>query len=134
MKLGLIGAGNWGRNHLRTFALMPEISLTVCDTNEQSLAVAKREHPRISITQDVHTLISDTDAVVIASPANTHFAFAREALLARKPTFVEKPLALRPEHGEELVELAEAHGQVLMVGHLLLFHPAVQRLGALIGS
>jgi predicted dehydrogenase len=72
------------------------------------------------------------DAVVIATPAETHYALARQALLAGKDAFVEKPLTLRCEEAEKLTALAESQGRILMVGHLLEFHPAITRLNELI--
>ncbi len=125
MKVGLIGAGNWGRNILRTLAELGVLGGVAEASGELRQRIAA-EHPGTRVYADHRELLcSDIPAVAIATPVATHYPIAREALLAGKDVFVEKPLALRAAEAEELVELARARGRVLMVGHLLLYQPAI---------
>ena len=127
--LSVIGAGYWGRNLVRNFSDMGVLKL-VCDSNEELLRSIKNQYPQTDICiafQDVlHR--NDIDAVVIATPAETHFGLAREALLARKHVFVEKPLTLHEKEGEELITIARKNRCTLMVGHLLQYHPIFVKL------
>jgi predicted dehydrogenase len=129
--VGQVGLGYWGPNLLRNFQALPgALVKAVCDLEESALARAKERHPHVICTPDFEELLGDPDiqAIVVASPANTHFNLAKAALEAGKHVFVEKPLALRVNEAETLVRLADEQRLVLMVGHLLLYHPAVARL------
>ncbi len=129
LKIGLIGAGNWGRNHLRVLASLPEIQLVgVCDRDPRVLQRVQTQYPGLYTTPEADDLLRRSDAVVIASSAGSHYNLARRALEQGRPVFVEKPLALDVRQGEELVRLAERQNLVLMVGHLLLFHPGILKL------
>jgi predicted dehydrogenase len=135
--IGMIGLGYWGPNLLRNFNQLPDCRVKVCcDLDPQSLNRAKQQYPRLTITENYKNLISDSelDAIVIVTPAKTHHAFVKEALLHGKHVFVEKPMTLKVEHAEELVQLSEAEDRVLMVGHLMEYHPAVEKLKMLIQS
>ncbi len=135
MKISLIGVGNWGKNHLRVLYSMGEIELAwVCDLSEKLLDRAKKQFPLIKITTDSDKAIKDADAVVIASSAVTHYELAKKAIKAGKHVFVEKPMALSVSGAEELVRLAEEKDVNLMVGHLLLYHPVVQKLKEMISK
>ncbi len=135
MKISLIGVGNWGRNHLRVLYSIPDIELLwVCDLNESLLKRAEQQFPRIKTTKDSDKAIKDADAVVIASSAVTHYQLAKKALEAGKHVFVEKPMALDVTEADELVKLSESKGLVLMVGHLLLYHPVVNKLKEMISG
>ena len=127
--LGLIGAGYWGKNLARNFHELGALAL-VCDSSEAGRATAREIAPGVDTSADFNDAIksSEIDAVAIATPANTHFNLAATALIAGKDVFVEKPLALKVSEGEELKRLAEEHGRILMVGHLLEYHPAVLKL------
>lgn len=125
----ICGIGEWGINHLRTFATLPDVRVAaVCDLNEKALEKAARQFPSVHMTKDAEAAFSKVDAVVVASSAKTHYSLAKRALLAGKHVLVEKPLALEVSHGQELVELAAQMNKVLMVGHLLLYHPALLQL------
>jgi predicted dehydrogenase len=129
MKVAVIGAGNWGQHLVRNFcALLGEGDVLVSDLDEGRLKEAKEHHPGIAVTQDLDGLLTDggLDAVVVATPSATHFALAKQALLAGKHVLVEKPISLRLNEAEELIELADRQGRRLMVDHLLEYHPAVE--------
>jgi predicted dehydrogenase len=132
VKLGVIGAGTWGKNHVRTAAVTPDAELAaVCDTREAVRQAVARQHPTAFVTDDVDALLSRVDAVVIATPATTHAAIARRAVEAGKPCLVEKPFALNVKEAEAVGAAAAARGVPVMAGHLLVFHPAVERLASL---
>ena len=129
LKIGLIGSGNWGRNHLRVLASLKQVQLVgVCDLDPEVLQRVARTYPGVTVTNDARDLLRRVDAVVIASSARSHYALAKQALDHGLSVFVEKPLALKMEQGKELVRLAEQRNRILMVGHLLLFHPGILKL------
>lgn len=133
MKVAVVGSGYWGRNLVRNYAELGAL-YGVCDTNEQSLDAFRQKYPQARYTSNYLDLLGD-DAVrgiVIATPAETHFTLAREALLSGKDVFVEKPLALNVGEAEELRSIAEKGACILMVGHLLQYHSAFIRLKELI--
>jgi len=135
VRVALVGIGAWGRNLARNFALLPEADLGwICDTHPARLADAALNYPHAECTADFARALADPrlDAVVIAASAPAHFPLARQALLAGKDVFVEKPFVLESAHGEELIRLAEERARVLMVGHLLEYHPVVLKLRDLI--
>ncbi|MGC8962837.1 MAG: Gfo/Idh/MocA family protein [Candidatus Bipolaricaulaceae bacterium] len=126
MKVGLIGAGNWGRNLARTLYELEGLG-AIAEIDPETRADLAGIYPDIPIYAHHRELLSASDilAVVIATPAATHYEVAKEALLAGKHVFVEKPLALRTKEAEELLDLARSKGRTLMVGHLLLYQPAI---------
>jgi UDP-2-acetamido-3-amino-2,3-dideoxy-glucuronate N-acetyltransferase len=128
-RVALLGAGRWGRNILRVLSELGEIRC-VHDPDPRALEAVPRELR----APGIEAILDDpgTEGVVIATPPATHHALARAALLARKDVFVEKPLTLDPAEGAEIVDLAERLGRVLMVGHVMLFHPAVLELKSLL--
>ncbi len=129
IKIGLIGAGAWGQNHLRVLGQMGVLA-AVADTSNERLEQIKKDHDGIKTTESYKELLAmpDIDAVVIATPAFTHFKIAEESLAAGKHTFVEKPLSLTKKEGEMLVFDAKRESKLLMVGHLLHYHPAIIEL------
>ncbi|HEX8089246.1 MAG TPA: Gfo/Idh/MocA family oxidoreductase [Blastocatellia bacterium] len=131
--VAIVGAGYWGVNHVRNFYELGSLR-TVCDTSKSSLAKVAEKFPSVQVEQDFKSTLADARVrgVVIATPAETHYRLARAAIEAGKDVLVEKPLTLDADEGERLVELAEKRGSVLMVGHLLEYHPAVLRLRELI--
>lgn len=134
--LGVVGLGNWGPNLLRNFAALPGCTAAICcDRDPAALDRARAQHPGIAATsrfEDV--LAAQVDALVIATPAPTHYDLARAALLAGKHIFVEKPITLDVAQAEDLVRLADERRRILMVGHLLEYHPAVTHLQSLIAT
>ena len=133
--VAVVGSGYWGKNLVRNFAQLGALGL-ICDKNETLVAQFKKQYPEIDVCLAFTDVLSrqEIDSVAIATPAETHFTLAREALLAGKHVFVEKPLALTEEEGQRLVELADQRRLTLMVGHILHYHPAVIKLKQLVGS
>jgi UDP-2-acetamido-3-amino-2,3-dideoxy-glucuronate N-acetyltransferase len=131
--IGLIGIGYWGRNLLRNFHQLGVLR-AVCDSDPSRLSNFREAHPDLLYTTDLSEILKDPqiDAVAIAAPASLHFELARKALEEGKDVFIEKPLALDVNEGAQLVSLAEKQGRILMVGHLLQYHPAILKLKSLI--
>ena len=127
-KVGIVGCGYWGKNLVRVFSEIGSLG-AICDADPARLAELGRSY-NVSRTGRFEEILAmpDIHAVVIAAPAAQHFALAKQALLAGKDVFVEKPLALRVEDGEELLALARQQSRILMVGHLLQYHPAIVAL------
>jgi predicted dehydrogenase len=135
LKVGVIGAGTWGKNHVRAVAGMPEVELiAVCDTDAKTRERIARQYPATRVTEDAGELIAAADAVIIASPARTHATFALQCVDAGKPCLVEKPFALSARDAEMVAERAAARGVPVVAGHLLVFHPVVERLRDLVGG
>ncbi len=134
-RVAVIGCGNWGKNLVRNFHLLGVLS-TVCEADPKKLEHISREYKGVRIVQDIQSVLDDStiSAVVIATPSDTHFDLAKKSLLAGKHVYVEKPLARDVKHAEELDGLATERNLALMVGHLLLYHPAVNCLKELIAS
>ena len=132
--LALIGAGNWGKNLARNFHALGALS-ALCDPSELLLAGYKTLYPDIKLTRHYQDILADKNInkVAIAAPAALHYTLAKEALLAKKDVYVEKPLCLDSQEGEELIQLANDNGRILMVGHLLQYHPCVIKLHELLG-
>ena len=133
--IAVVGNGYWGRNLVRNFFDLGVLEV-VCDGKPEVEAAIRQTYPSVNFTRDYSEVLNldSVDAVVLSTPAATHYEMARRALLAGKDVFVEKPLALDAGEGAELVNLAARKGRILMVGHILRYHPAVRKLKALIGS
>lgn len=133
-QVAVIGCGYWGRNLVRNFHQLGNLGI-VADVTEAGRQTAAGLAPDIPVVDDPDVALNGTaPAVVVSTPAETHYGLVRRALLAGKDVFVEKPLALRAEEGAELVRLAEAGGRILMVGHVLEYHPGILRLRELVAS
>jgi len=133
-KIALIGNGYWGRNLARNFHALGVLKC-VCDTRAETLEEAHTQFG-VDTCSSRESFLNDPEilGVAIAAPAAQHYELAKECLLAGKDVYVEKPLALRVDEGKELVEIAAARNRILMVGHILQYHPAILRLKELIGS
>ena len=127
--IGVIGCGHWGKNLVRNFHELNALKV-VCDIDERALQAVRGNYPAVQTVQDHRALLQDpaVKAVAISTPATTHHALAKDALLAEKDVFVEKPIALLSKDGEELVALAKDKKKVLMVGHILEYHPAICKM------
>jgi predicted dehydrogenase len=137
VSVGLVGYGYWGPNLARTFDDLPQAELRwLCDQSVDAQARMQARYPGARVTGSFDDLLDDDslDAVVVATPVATHYELARRALEADKHLFVEKPLALDSAEADELVRLAERRGRSLMVGHVLLFHPAVRKLAEVVAA
>lgn len=135
--LGVVGCGYWGPNLVRNFKQLPDCRLkAVCDTSSQRLAHMRRLYQDVAVTEDYNNLLNDPEieALAIATPVRFHHPMAKAALEAGKHVFVEKPLARTEAEAEDLVDLAERNGLVLMVGHTFLFSPAVRRMKQIIDA
>lgn len=130
--VGVVGCGYWGKNLIRNFSDLGALR-AVCDVDaDRASALAKKYDVEFCTSYGELLARKDIQAVVIAVPAAEHFVLAKKAMLAGKDVFVEKPLALNVAEGEELADLSVATGKVLMVGHLLHYHPAIRKLKELI--
>jgi len=133
LKLGVVGAGAWGRNHVRTVATLPEAELTaVCDRDPKVRDRVARQYPLTHVTADLADLLPRVDAVIVASPATTHAQLALQCIAAGKPCLVEKPFALSVRDAEAVARAATERQVAVAAGHLLVFHPAVERLRTLV--
>jgi len=132
-KIAVIGAGYWGKNLVRVFHELGVLK-TICDKDKETLVSFSQKYPLVEVTQEVNDIFSDKEiaAVVIATPAVTHYDLAKRSLLSGKHVFVEKPLALDIKEGAELSELSKKHNKVFMVGHILNYHSALIKLQELI--
>jgi predicted dehydrogenase len=133
LRVGVIGAGTWGKNHVRTVATLCDAELAaVCDSDAKTRERIGRQFPAVHVTAEVADLLGRVDAVVIASPAATHARVALQCIEAAKPCLVEKPFALTSRDAEAVAAAAAARKVPVLAGHLLVFHPAVERLRALV--
>jgi predicted dehydrogenase len=133
-QIAVIGCGYWGKNLVRNFNQLGALRM-VCDGAEGARQLAVEMAPHAEVVAHVDAVWSaPVEGVVIATPAETHYALARQALAAGKDVLVEKPLALTYEQGVELVHLAERQSRILMVGHVLEYHPGIGRLLELVRS
>ncbi len=132
--VAVIGCGYWGKNLVRNFAQLDSLKI-VCETSPAARAAASDIAPGTTLVEDYDAVLDSTvQGIVIATPAITHHALAKRALEAGKDVFVEKPLALSFEDGAELVRIAAERNRVLMVGHVLQYHPAIDQMRDLIHS
>jgi predicted dehydrogenase len=137
ISVAMVGLGGWGKNLLRNFGSIPGCELRyACDSDDDRRATYAAAHPATTFTSSYEQVLADPtlDAVVLATPVPTHFEMAQAAILAGKHVMVEKPMTWRASEARTLRELVHASGRVLMVGHLLRFHPGVEKLRALIDS
>ena len=133
IRVSVIGCGYWGKNLVRNFHQLDALH-SVCDATEQGRALAKTIAPTCQVFDQIEHVLNTSAGrgIVVATPAETHFALARQALLADKDVLVEKPLALTFDQGVELVRLASERRRMLMVGHVLEYHPAIVTLRQLV--
>ena len=128
-KIAVLGCGLWGRNVVRNFYNLNALEM-VCDLDDENLAKVKSEYPNVKTTKDFNDIINNDNVmgVVVVTPSHTHFKFVKAMLEAGKHVYVEKPISTVSQEARDLADLADSKGLVLMVGHLLLYHPAVNRL------
>ncbi|MFC2004921.1 Gfo/Idh/MocA family oxidoreductase [Chloroflexota bacterium] len=133
--IAIIGGGKWGENLVRNFERLGALYM-ICDTNIDVLNRFKGIYPDVNMETSLDSVLNDRDiaGVVIATPAMLHHTIAKKALLANKDTYVEKPLSLNTTDGNELVTLAKERNKILMVGHLMEYHPAIVKLKELVNS
>lgn len=132
-KIAIVGCGYWGKNLVRNFNELNSL-YALCDINASRLEAFKEKHPNLIFYNNFQELLKDPkiDTVVISTPADTHYPLAKEVLLSNRDVFIEKPIALNYKDGEELVSLAKEKRKILMVGHVLEYHPAIIKLKEII--
>lgn len=129
--VGLVGLGYWGKNILRNLYELGVLH-TACDSDLTVISEREKKFHDVYYTTSFEKVLENPyiKAVAIATPAVTHYELVKKSLLSGKDVFVEKPLALTVQEGKELVEIAESKNRILMVGHILHYHPAVIKLKA----
>jgi predicted dehydrogenase len=134
IRVGVIGCGYWGPNLIRNFVEIPASTVVaVADPSQERLEHIQRCYPQVRATRDYRDLFGlDLDAMVIATPPATHFRLASDALLHGLHVLVEKPLALASRDAQQLIDLAEEHDRILMVGHTFVYNAAVRALKEMI--
>jgi predicted dehydrogenase len=135
IRVAVVGCGYWGRNLVRNFHALGALR-GVVDATPAGREQAGRLAPGIAVYADLADVIgrSDIDAIALATPAVTHYELGQRVLAAGQDLFVEKPMAMSLDEGRQLVDLAERHGRMLQVGHVLEYHPAVAALQRWIAS
>ena len=133
--IAVIGSGYWGKNLVRNYHQLGALRV-ICDKNKTVLETFKQQYPDVETCSEFEGCISrdDIEGLVIATPAETHYSIAKQALEAGKHVYVEKPLVLDIQEGEALIEIAAENQKTLMVGHLLQYHPVFIRLKELASS
>ena len=133
--IAVIGCGYWGKNLVRNFAQLGALN-TICDENSELVKKIASSYPEVNIETEYDSILENDEikAVVIATPAALHYTMVRKALLCGKDVVVEKPFATSTKDAEELAELSHQKDRIVMVGHLLLYHPAVQMMKDIIQS
>ena len=133
--IGVVGCGIWGRNIVRNFYNLNALN-TVCDIDKDNIEMVKKNYPSINVTNNFEDLLNnkDIEAICVVTPSHTHFGIVQRVLEAGKHVYVEKPISTVADEAKKLKELADSKGLILMVGHLLLYHPAVNRLQMLIAE
>jgi len=137
INIAVVGAGAWGKNHIRVFSEIPNVHLKyVCDSDPSRLTKLQKSYSQPKMVENLSPILQDPEikGIVVASSAISHFPLAKESLLAGKDVLVEKPMALNVKDADELVRIAEEKSRILMVGHLLIYHPVVDRLKEMIAS
>ena len=135
LRFGVIGYGYWGPNIVRNLNGLDSASVvSICDKSTSSLERAKKAYPGVNVTTDSSELMTapDIDAIAVITPVWTHFELAKSALMNGKHVFIEKPFTSNSQQAEELIELAERKGLILMVDHTFLFTGAVRKIHQLL--
>lgn len=134
-RIAVIGCGSWGKNYIRNLNDLGVLG-AICDSNESRLQKWKERFPYLEIQSDSRSVLKnpEIDAAVISTPSWTHFDLARLALLHDKDVLVEKPLTLSSQECEQLIALAQGRQKILMVGHILHYHPAIVELKKILAN
>ena len=135
--MAVVGAGAWGKNHIRVFSGIPDVQLKyICDSDPSKLRSIQKSYPQSKTVDNLKPVLLDPEVrgVVVASSAVSHYSLSKEILLADKDVLVEKPMALKSEEAEDMLAIAEKRKRILMVGHLLIYHPVIDRLKEMMAS
>jgi predicted dehydrogenase len=131
MNIAIIGCGHWGKNYIRIFSDTPKAKLSICcDSNANALKSISTKYPEISTTTNYNEILSNKDIsiVIVSTPASSHYEIIKTALESGKDVLAEKPLTIKLEESEKLVEIAKSKNRILMVGHTFLFNPAIRKI------
>ncbi|HEY7752054.1 MAG TPA: Gfo/Idh/MocA family oxidoreductase [Ignavibacteriaceae bacterium] len=136
MKVGVIGLGYWGPNLVRNFLAHPDVAEVIgCDTRDDRLSFIKARYPSVKLTKQCDEIIkSDTDIIVIATPVDTHFSFAKKSLEAGKHIWVEKPFTSTVQQAQELISIAERKNLKIFVDHTFIYNGAVKKVKELVDN
>ncbi len=136
VRVGVIGCGYWGPKLARNFNDLPDATLDmVSDLREDRLEEIQALYPSVTVTRNYKDLLeANLDAIVIATPVNTHYPLAKEALYAGKNVLIEKPITSHSDHAKDLIEIARKQNRVLMVGHTFEYNPAVEAVREIVQS
>ena len=131
--VAVIGCGLWGKNVVRNFYNLNALN-TVCDLDEENRKNLKEQYPDVNIIADFNEALKnpDIDAVAVVTPSHTHYKIVKQAIEMGKHVYVEKPISTVASEAMSLAKIADENNKILMVGHLLMYHPAVNRLKMLI--
>src|SRR6266571_2882991 len=135
INVGVVGCGYWGPNLIRNFRHLPDCTLRMmCDVNPQRLTHLKSLYPEVEGIMDYEHMLNGAglDAIIIATSVKYHYSMARQSLLAGKHTFIEKPMASSSAECEELIDIAERNGLVLMLDHTFLYSSPVQKIAQIV--
>lgn len=134
-KVAVIGCGIWGKNVVRNFYNLGALH-TVCDLDAENRKNLMRQYPDVNIISDSNEIFNnpEIDAVAVVTPSHTHYKIVKKAIESGKHVYVEKPISTVAAEAQDLADLASKNNMVLMVGHLLMYHPAVNRLKMLIAE
>ena len=129
-KLGIIGIGNWGKNLVRELSKIHCIKKCSSNGNLKNIRWLKKNYPSIQYVSDSKEIFADKEinAVIIATPINTHYKLVKKALLSKKHVFVEKPISTNLSQAEELIEIAKKNNLLLFVGHIFIFNEIFKKL------
>ena len=131
IRVAVVGIGHWGSNYLRILHFMEGVEVVAaCDRQAGPLAKLEKQYPKLRMVKDFSEILQDReiDAIIIATPASTHYQLVKRSLEAKKHTLVEKPLALTVRECKTLIELARRFKRTLMVGHTFLYNPAIRKM------
>jgi predicted dehydrogenase len=131
VKVAVVGVGYWGPNFVRNMDELPDSELVaVCDSDASKFEKLSNLYPHLHFTDSLDSVLDnkEVEGVVIATGSDSHYAVAKQCILGDKHVLVEKPIALKSEHAQELIDLAAERKRVLLVGHLLRYHRGVQKL------
>jgi predicted dehydrogenase len=131
VNVGVIGCGSWGSNLIRNFHELPQANLIACsDVDQGRLDYIKHLYPNVKVFSNYEGILAEEglQGVAIATPAGTHYELARKLLERGQDVLVEKPMTLSTEQAQDLIQLAQSRGRILMVGHVFIYNPAVVRL------
>ena len=133
-KICVVGAGHWGKNHIRTLYEMNCLH-GVVEHEKNNRSLIKRLYSGIKIySKTEEAIFDDFDGFVIATPAETHFEISKKIIKSKKPVLIEKPMALSIKDANTIIQLAKENNVNVMVGHVLLFHPAIRKIKDMIDN